>query len=54
MTCPDLKSPVPCGDGSCHPDYISCLKVTILELYTLTIIYFILIIYNSIMFLISL
>ena len=29
ITCPDLKNPVPCGDGSCHSDYISCLRVRI-------------------------
>lgn len=26
-SCPDLKYPVPCGDGQCHTDYISCLRV---------------------------
>ena len=26
FSCPDLKLPVPCGDGKCHTDYISCLK----------------------------
>lgn len=25
-TCPDLKEPVPCGDGKCHTDYVSCLR----------------------------
>lgn len=23
----DLSKPVPCPDGSCHSDYISCLRV---------------------------
>jgi hypothetical protein len=27
MSCPDLKLPVPCADGNCHSDYISCLRV---------------------------
>lgn len=27
LTCPDLQRPVPCGDGTCHSDYISCLRV---------------------------
>lgn len=26
LSCPGLKKPVPCGDGVCHSDYISCLK----------------------------
>ena len=26
LKCPDMKEPVPCGDGKCHTDYISCLK----------------------------
>lgn len=26
-TCPELRKPVPCGDGECHTDYISCLRV---------------------------
>ena len=26
LSCPDLKMPVPCGDGKCHSDYISCLR----------------------------
>ena len=26
FTCPDMKMPVPCGDGICHSDYISCLR----------------------------
>ncbi len=25
VECPDLALPVPCGDGTCHSDYISCL-----------------------------
>ena len=25
--CDDSSAPVKCGDGSCQPDYISCLKV---------------------------
>ncbi len=25
--CPDLNFAVPCGDGNCHSDYISCLRV---------------------------
>ncbi len=25
LDCPDLALPVPCGDGTCHSDYISCL-----------------------------
>lgn len=24
----DLRYPVPCGDGQCHSDYISCLRVS--------------------------
>lgn len=24
----DLRYPVPCGDGKCHSDYISCLRVS--------------------------
>ena len=24
--CPDVEKPVPCADGKCHSDYISCLK----------------------------
>lgn len=24
--CPDPRLPVPCGDGTCHSDYISCLR----------------------------
>jgi hypothetical protein len=27
LQCPDLNLPVPCGDGNCHSDYISCLRV---------------------------
>jgi hypothetical protein len=27
LKCPDLNLPVPCGDGTCHTDYISCLRV---------------------------
>jgi len=27
LKCPDLKKPVPCGDGTCHSDYITCLRV---------------------------
>eukprot|EP01039_Chlorochromonas_danica_P011271 gene11271-12570_t len=26
FSCPDLRRPVPCGDGHCHSDYISCLR----------------------------
>jgi len=26
ISCPNLKLPVPCGDGTCHSDYISCLR----------------------------
>jgi hypothetical protein len=26
VSCPNLKLPVPCGDGTCHSDYISCLR----------------------------
>jgi len=26
LKCPDLKLPVPCADGECHSDYISCLR----------------------------
>ena len=26
LSCPDLALPVPCGDGVCHSDYISCLR----------------------------
>jgi hypothetical protein len=26
FTCPDMHLPVPCNDGKCHSDYISCLK----------------------------
>ena len=26
VSCPSLKFPVPCGDGTCHSDYISCLR----------------------------
>lgn len=26
LHCDDLKRPVPCADGECHTDYISCLK----------------------------
>ena len=29
LSCPDLKLPVPCADGTCHSDYISCLRVCI-------------------------
>ena len=25
--CEESNAPVPCGDGSCQSDYISCLKV---------------------------
>lgn len=28
VTCNNLKFPVPCGDGKCHSDYISCLRVS--------------------------
>ena len=24
----DLRYPVPCSDGKCHSDYISCLRVS--------------------------
>lgn len=27
IKCDGLKLPVPCGDGQCHSDYISCLRV---------------------------
>jgi hypothetical protein len=26
LKCPELNKPVPCGDGACHTDYISCLR----------------------------
>lgn len=26
ITCPDTALPVPCGDGKCHTNYISCLR----------------------------
>uniref|UniRef100_A0A7S0SUE0 Uncharacterized protein n=1 Tax=Chromulina nebulosa TaxID=96789 RepID=A0A7S0SUE0_9STRA len=26
LKCSDMKKPVPCGDGTCHSDYISCLR----------------------------
>lgn len=26
LSCPELSSPVPCGDGACHANYISCLR----------------------------
>lgn len=26
-SCKDSAAPVPCGDGSCQPDYVSCLRV---------------------------
>jgi len=28
LSCSDLKLPVPCADGECHSDYISCLRVS--------------------------
>lgn len=28
FSCPDMVLPVPCGDGKCHSDYISCLRVS--------------------------
>lgn len=30
LTCNELKYPVPCGDGKCHSDYISCLRVSLM------------------------
>ena len=29
--CPDSKVPVPCDDGQCHSDYISCLRALVDE-----------------------
>jgi hypothetical protein len=26
LSCTDLAFPVPCGDGTCHANYISCLR----------------------------
>ncbi len=26
-SCPDMRFAVPCADGMCHSDYISCLRV---------------------------
>eukprot|EP00605_Chrysophyceae_sp_TOSAG23-4_P000612 GSChrysophyteH1.ASY1.ANO1.689.1 assembled CDS len=26
LSCPELSLPVPCADGACHTDYISCLR----------------------------
>ena len=26
VKCDDLQKPVPCADGTCHSDYISCLR----------------------------
>ena len=26
VKCDDLETPVPCADGTCHSDYISCLR----------------------------
>ena len=31
--CPDMRFAVPCGDGQCHSDYISCLRVSQIYLY---------------------
>lgn len=28
-SCPDMRFAVPCGDGKCHSDYISCLRVSL-------------------------
>jgi hypothetical protein len=28
LSCPDMQFAVPCGDGHCHSDYISCLRVS--------------------------
>ena len=28
LSCPELNLPVPCADGNCHSDYISCLRVS--------------------------
>jgi hypothetical protein len=28
LKCDDLAYPVPCSDGVCHSDYISCLRVS--------------------------
>jgi hypothetical protein len=33
LSCPDFHTPVPCGDGTCHSDYISCLRVSWLPAY---------------------
>lgn len=30
LSCQDLALPVPCADGNCHSDYISCLRVSFL------------------------
>src|SRR5690554_4370023 len=27
--CPDSRYPVPCGDETCHSDYISCLRAMV-------------------------
>jgi hypothetical protein len=27
--CEDPAAPVPCGDGQCHSDYISCLRAVV-------------------------
>jgi hypothetical protein len=27
--CRDSQRPVPCGDGQCHSDYISCLRALV-------------------------
>lgn len=29
LKCDDLAYPVPCSDGKCHTDYISCLRVSL-------------------------
>jgi hypothetical protein len=36
----DLRFPVPCSDGKCHSDYISCLRVSTFFVDPLDFIYF--------------